>query len=53
MNTDAQLPISGAFLTGAAVTQQWTLMVTCLAMVTLMIVLVRVFWRRGKKVNDR
>ena len=52
-STDAQLPISGALLTGAAVTQQWMLMLTCLLAVLLMIVVVRTFWRHGKDLRDR
>ncbi len=54
MNTTAkQLPISGMVLTAAAITQQWALMVAYAVLVLITIVLIRIFWRRGKRVSDR
>jgi hypothetical protein len=52
VDNTAQLPISGMVLTGTAVMEQWLLLVGCLVLVAVMMALVRVGWRRGKRVAD-
>lgn len=52
MDNTAQIPLTGGMLTGAMIAEQWLLLLICVVAVAAMITIVRITWRRDKKLND-